>query len=505
MATATPSSPFVHQSFMSINQRRAQNSSRPATPASGQSHQSTGMHSASSSSPGGLLDPPPGLAYADFVKQWGDPHVARWLADNRCAQHAPAFRDNDIRGDIILELDMDTLKEIGITSVGDRTRIRSAIKELRRLCAGLSSQPQTAPRVLVNGASSELRIQRTNGLKLKGESQVSSQQDPIDSSPAAARNSRGRPPPLQIDNVREKDLPQIQRLDSARLVGTPTPRPQATNARSNQSGPAPRGAPPPTPSTSRMTPRLTVPTSSSSSRSRTPTSESPHPPPFTNDPLPPAPSPVSPWVSNPVHRGLPQNPSPGNLAGGSFATRATSPLPAGRSRLQSQTTGLSHQRQGSGTNRSHGGSSSHPYSSSNATLAPAPIPSHILSPVNETFISMSSSPPTGYSVGKGPFGGKPQSLAREDDLRKKLIKFHMGSVSRVLEIKELEDGTELLERALRKFGVPFYDHQPEMDGSLSVGGWGVFMGSEPDGRYLNLYQEAILTIPLQLLLSAKMN
>jgi mitogen-activated protein kinase kinase kinase len=487
-ATGTPTSPFIHQSFMSINQRRAPHS-RPETPASNQSHHSAGMHSASSSSPGGILDPPPGLSYADFVKQWQDPHIARWLADNRCAQHAPAFRDNDIRGDIILELDMDTLKEIGITSVGDRTRIRSAIKDLRRLCAGVSSQAQAAPRVLVNGTSSDLRVQRTSGLKLKGDVSTASQ-DPIDGSAASLRNSRSRPPPLQIDNVREKDLPQIQRLDSARSAGTPTPRPPANGSRTSQRdgqqqvGVPPRGAPPVTPLATRQTPRLTVPPASTQ-RSRTPTSESPHPPPFTNEPLPPAPSPASPWMTTP-QRGLPTNPAPGNLGGGSFAGRATSPLPQGRNRdrAQNPSSVMSHQRQGSGTNRSHGSNSSHPYSSPNASLAPIPIASHILSPVNETFMTISGSPPTGYSVGKGPFkAGQPQGAARDDDLRKKLIKFHFGDVSRVLEVRDLEDGTDLLERALRKFNVPLqYGHQPEMDGSLSVGGWAVSMGSSPDGE-----------------------
>jgi hypothetical protein len=101
-------------------------------------------------------------------------------------------------------------------------------------------------------------------------------------------------------------------------------------------------------------------------------------------------------------------------------------------------------------------------------------------------MTISGSPPTGagYAVGKGPFkAGQSQGGTRDDDLRKKLIKFHLGDVSRVLEVRDLEDGTDLLERALRKFNVPLqYDHQPEMDGSLSVGGWAVSMGSSPEGK-----------------------
>jgi hypothetical protein len=30
--------------------------------------------------------------------------------------------------------------------------------------------------------------------------------------------------------------------------------------------------------------------------------------------------------------------------------------------------------------------------------------------------------------------------------------------------------------------VEIQDQQPEMDGSLSVGGWGIFLGPDPDGK-----------------------
>jgi mitogen-activated protein kinase kinase kinase len=433
------------------------------------------MHS-SSSSPGGLLEPPPGMSYADFIKQWQDSHIARWLTDNKCAHHAQAFRENDIRGDIILELDMDVLKEIGITSVGDRTRIRTAIKELRRLCSGSSSSFQTGPRVTLNGGPSDLRASKSSGLAHKSENSLA--QDNLDGSPAV-RSSRSRPPPLQIDNVREKDLPQIQRIDSARLTATPTPKAQTTHARHGQPYGSTSNTSKPTASVSPLAtksmPRLGVP-GPGTQRVRTPTGEPSHPPPFTNDPLPPAPSvsPVSTWNTA---SGLPRNPAPGNLPGGSFAPRATSPVPPNKSRLGNQNPSA-HHRQGSGTNRSYGSGSSHPYSSSaGASLAPAPVNSHILSPVSENFASGG-----GYSVGRGPFKSSQAQGLKEDEVRRKLLKFHLGeSNSRVLELRDSEDAAELLERALRKFGVQATESQPMLDDTLAVGGWGVYLGSDPEG------------------------
>ncbi|KAG8833438.1 ATP binding [Serendipita sp. 400] len=431
-----------------------------------------------SSSPSNSLEPPPGMTYAEYVKQWQDPHILRWLTENRCAHHAQAFRENDIRGDIILELDMQTLKEIGITSVGDRTRIRTAINQLRRLCAGSLPHSQTSPKVIINGDSLDTRISKISGSKLRNDMPVAQEQ--IDSTPAGVRHSRGRPPPLQIDNVREKDLPQIQRVDSARSATTPTPK----QANTRSAAPPPKGPPPPTPQQNIRPPRLTVPPSATSQRGgRTPILESPHPPAFTNDPLPPAPlsaSPASPWATAPGERGLPKNPAPGNLQGGSFAGR-TSPLLQGRSRLQSATTvySPSHVRQGSNTPRLH------PYSQNNGSLAPAPLNSHGLSPVVESFIPMTGSPPTGYSVGRGPFN-KSGSSQRDDELKRKFLRFHMGESNfRALEVRDLEDGTELLERALKKFNVTWTDQQAPMDGTLSVGGWAVFLSSDPDAPPLS--------------------
>jgi mitogen-activated protein kinase kinase kinase len=528
MATAgTPPSPFIHQSFITIsghhNTRRpvassqpnsqSQSQSRPATPGSVSTNTSTvtsitttmsSMHSSSpsSSSPGSaILEPGPNQSYSDFVRTWQDSHIQRWLTDNRCGHHAQAFKENDIRGDIILELDMDTLKEIGIVSVGDRTRIKSAVAQLRKLCAGGGPMGVNGmgPRVVLNGTSADFRHPRTSGLKFQNDSNSSLQElgsiSDTSSGVQPRINSRSRPPPLQIDNVREKDLPQIQRQDSARSAATPTPR--APQPPSNNIRVPPKGPIPPTPQASRSVPRLTVPPSNSTgSRSRTPTSESGHPPPFTKDPLPPAPlstSPASPWATAPGERGLPRNPAPGNLAGGSFARTSPLPIGQGQSRVRAiQGQSPSHQRQLSSTSSGNssrgpgsntGGSSTHPYSSLNATLAPIAIVPQILSPVSESFSNTSGTPPHGYSVGRGPFGKGGQGNQNDVEVRRKLLKFHLGnSNSRILDVRELEDGTDLLERALRKFGVEIQDQQPEMDGSLSVGGWGIFLGPDPDGK-----------------------
>src|SRR5437868_1811499 len=57
--------------------------------------------------------------------------VAAWLRALGLEQYAPAFRDNDIDGEVLPELTPDDLISIGVTSVGHRRRLLAAITALR--------------------------------------------------------------------------------------------------------------------------------------------------------------------------------------------------------------------------------------------------------------------------------------------------------------------------------------------------------------------------------------
>jgi hypothetical protein len=57
--------------------------------------------------------------------------VADWLRGLGLGRHEAAFRDNDIRADVLPELTAEDLREIGVASVGDRRRLLAAIAALR--------------------------------------------------------------------------------------------------------------------------------------------------------------------------------------------------------------------------------------------------------------------------------------------------------------------------------------------------------------------------------------
>ena len=56
--------------------------------------------------------------------------VAEWLGGLGLEQYAPAFRDNDIDGEVLRQLTSEDLRELGVRSVGHRRRLLDAISAL---------------------------------------------------------------------------------------------------------------------------------------------------------------------------------------------------------------------------------------------------------------------------------------------------------------------------------------------------------------------------------------
>src|ERR1700677_4611054 len=63
-----------------------------------------------------------------------------WLRSLGLSEYEPSFRDNQIDGEVLRNLTVDDLKELGVASVGHRRKLLSAIAEL----AGASAEPIAA-------------------------------------------------------------------------------------------------------------------------------------------------------------------------------------------------------------------------------------------------------------------------------------------------------------------------------------------------------------------------
>ena len=512
-----------------------QPSSQPASPALYSSFNqpprttSSNMYSARSQSsiPGtpttstySILDIPPGTNYADFLRTWSDSHVSTWLTNIKCGHHSSTFRASDIRGDVLLELDQVNLKEIGVVSVGDRLRILSAVKNLRQRCSNRGERASTYSvhhqRPVVNTNEGELGHRRT-----------SSETSPTSRS-AARRHEHGRPPPLQLGSSTnpQPNLPHIIR-DSANNSDSfrsnpvrplPHPVPVASssstpvvNTGGSQSSssrtphlplpPVPRGYPPPPPPPAPSSGR---PANRTLLGRKTPTqfdtSE------FISQPLPPAPTLLTPQSAGTWSGyGLPPDPKAGMISAKS-PNRSPSPLPnvphrvSSRSPVPTATHGrnLSFSgNQGGSTPpkpTQHPAGPAHPYAqgvqlSAQTVNALSPIaesfsPQH--TPIQTSAPSSSSSPPTSFAVGRGPFANASLNITPSlVDLRRKLVKFMLGDEghSATINVEDCAGGVEVLEKVLKKFGklsaknteAEGPDRVGTSDGGLSVDGWCVYL------------------------------
>ena len=71
--------------------------------------------------------------------------VAEWLRGLGLGQYAPAFRDNDIDGEVLRRLTGEDLRELGVVSVGHRRRLLDGVAALGNARLGPGAPFPPAP------------------------------------------------------------------------------------------------------------------------------------------------------------------------------------------------------------------------------------------------------------------------------------------------------------------------------------------------------------------------
>jgi class 3 adenylate cyclase len=71
--------------------------------------------------------------------------VAKWLRGLGLEQYAPAFRDNDIDGEVLRRLTGGDLRELGVASVGHRRRLLDAVAALGDAQPAPTASPTAPP------------------------------------------------------------------------------------------------------------------------------------------------------------------------------------------------------------------------------------------------------------------------------------------------------------------------------------------------------------------------
>src|ERR1700680_1355580 len=88
--------------------------------------------------------------------------VAAWLRGLGLEQYAPAFRANDVDGEVLPELTAEDLIGLGVTSIGHRRKLLAAIAALRDTPAddNSASVTVTGPADALNKGSVSSRAER---------------------------------------------------------------------------------------------------------------------------------------------------------------------------------------------------------------------------------------------------------------------------------------------------------------------------------------------------------
>ncbi|KAF9780478.1 Pkinase-domain-containing protein [Thelephora terrestris] len=467
-----------------------------------------------------ILEPPPGVTFLELVRTWTDSDVARWLSENKVGHLANAFKTNDIRSDVILDLNQESLKEMGIKSVGERIRVLNAVKALRqRNSLYLMSKSPLSP------ATDDLHRSRENSPTQR-----------------AATNGRrldsARPAPLQLvsDSGRE-GLPRLVR-DGSESARTDTSRQEPGRQSgapvrplpfpNRQNGTQPTNTPTSTPSVRHNLPPLPPPprgqpplppTTPSSSLQRSGSSSGNHPRKTPNDPNFSS-GHLQTGLLTPTNGqwGLPSDPRP---SGGRTPSKGGSPFSGGVA-ARSPAPPNNHGRNSSlshlnpnlvpvvkvpprpSTSGSGSRSTSYPdrgqhVGDQNPNLSPI----REYSPHDNSGF-LTPSPPTGFRVGSGPYQRPTTPSTATSD--KRLVKFQLPEAGQsvVIDTGDCAGGVEILEKAIKKLKVtqriPESNSNENMmdvgtnDGGLSVEGWGVFADWTDTGHGKPLTEAHLLTI-----------
>ena len=108
--------------------------------------------------------------------------IAAWLRGLGLEQYAPAFRDNDVDGEVLPELTAEDLISIGVTSVGHRRKLLSAIAALGAAASApaLTATPASVPPPAPVPAQAERRQLTVMFCDLVGSTELATRLDPED-------------------------------------------------------------------------------------------------------------------------------------------------------------------------------------------------------------------------------------------------------------------------------------------------------------------------------------
>lgn len=162
-----------------------------------------------------LLKAPLGQTFGAHVRMWGDAEIASFLSMYKCDQYIELFNRNDIDGKVLLDLDMSSLKEIGISKIGDRVKLLGGVRDLRKRAARTPSSAMLGARILPT------LVPAVDGSPVPASDARSSQvQKRLATALFSKRLASSRPPPLNL----QRPNPLSSAMEGSTSGGSPNSR-----------------------------------------------------------------------------------------------------------------------------------------------------------------------------------------------------------------------------------------------------------------------------------------
>ncbi|CAG8515736.1 6271_t:CDS:10 [Ambispora gerdemannii] len=140
----------------------------------------------------------------ESVRIWKIEQVNHWLQDNNFKEYEQLFCENDITGDVLLELDHQILKELNIKKISERVRILVAVKALLKSCINNIGRH---PKDTYSPITYSPILDRFPPMQLTRSSSM-----PRTLARSSSRNGRSEASPREINSPRES--PRLQHVKS---------------------------------------------------------------------------------------------------------------------------------------------------------------------------------------------------------------------------------------------------------------------------------------------------
>jgi fatty acid/phospholipid biosynthesis enzyme len=86
----------------------------------------------------------------DEIREWSAEQIGVFMMDNNFPDYGSTFEQNDINGELLLEISHLLLKEMGVSSAGHRQKIINIVSNLTKCCINRNVHSNVSLKIIFN-------------------------------------------------------------------------------------------------------------------------------------------------------------------------------------------------------------------------------------------------------------------------------------------------------------------------------------------------------------------